>query len=35
MGVTEMRLFTMGMPYSDSSARVTGTSLSAADVTRS
>ena len=27
IGVTEMRLFTMGMPYSDSSARVTGTSL--------
>ena len=35
MGVTEMRLFTMGMPYSRSSCWAVGTSFSAAVVMRS
>ena len=35
MGVTEMRLFTMGMPYSRSSCSAVGTSCSAAVVMRS
>ena len=35
MGVTEMRLFTMGMPNSRSSCSAVGTSFSAAEVMRS
>ena len=35
MGVTEMRLFTIGMPYSRSSCSAVGTSFSAAVVMRS
>ena len=35
IGVTEMRLFTIGMPNSRSICSATGTSFSAADVTRS
>ncbi len=35
MGVTEMRLFTMGMPNSRSSCWAVGTRLSAAEVMRS
>ena len=35
MGVTEMRLFTMGMPYSRSSCSAVGTRCSAAVVMRS
>ena len=35
MGVTEMRLFTIGMPYSRSSCSAVGTSFSAAVVRRS
>ena len=35
MGVTEMRLFTMGMPNSRSSCSAVGTSFSAVEVMRS